>query len=84
VLLVEQIAARLTDHLDLLTTGSRTAPPRHQTLRATLDWSYDLLTDEERLLFRRLAVFAGSFPFEAVEEVCGPLPLPVLAGVRRD
>ncbi len=77
-LAVEQIAARLSDRLNLLTAASRSAPPRHRTLRATLDWSYDLLTDVERLLLRRLAVFAGSFPFEAVEAVCGPLALPVL------
>jgi predicted ATPase len=65
-----QIAARLADSLDVLSAGSRTALTRQQTLRATIDWSHDLLTGEERVLFRRLAVFAGSFTLEAAEEVC--------------
>ena len=59
VLSVEQIAARLDDRFRLLTGGSRTAPARQQTLRATLDWSHALLAEPERVLFRRLAVFAG-------------------------
>jgi predicted ATPase/DNA-binding SARP family transcriptional activator len=67
---VEQIAARLDDRFRLLTGGSRTAMPRHQTLRATMDWSYDLLSDAERALLRRLSVFAGGFTLEAVEHVC--------------
>ncbi|MBI4758573.1 MAG: hypothetical protein HY783_06185 [Chloroflexi bacterium] len=67
---VQQIAARLDDRFNLLTVGSRTALPRHQTLRATLDWSYDLLTDAERVLFHRLSVFAGGFTLQAVEAVC--------------
>jgi predicted ATPase/DNA-binding CsgD family transcriptional regulator len=67
---VEDIAARLDDRFRLLTTGSRTAPPRHQTLQATLDWSYDLLSESERDLFHRLAVFAGGFTLEAAEAVC--------------
>ena len=70
VLSVEEIAARLDDRFSLLTAGSRTAVPRHQTLRATLDWSHDLLTEAERVLFRRLAVFAGGFTLEAAESVC--------------
>lgn len=70
VLSVEEIAARLDDRFSLLTAGSRTAVPRHQTLRATLDWSHDLLTEAERILFRRLAVFAGGFTLEAAESVC--------------
>jgi predicted ATPase/DNA-binding SARP family transcriptional activator len=65
-----QIAARLGDSLDMLSAGSRTALNRQQTLRATFDWSHDLLTGEERVLFRRLAVFAGGFTLEAAEEVC--------------
>ena len=66
----DEIAARLGDRFNLLTGGSRTALPRHQTLRATMDWSYDLLTGAERTLFNRLAVFAGSFSLESVEAVC--------------
>jgi predicted ATPase len=67
---LEQIAARLGDSLELLRAGRRTALTRQQTLRATIDWSHDLLTGEERVLFRRLAVFAGGFTLEAAEEVC--------------
>ncbi|MCI0645594.1 MAG: tetratricopeptide repeat protein, partial [Chloroflexi bacterium] len=67
VLAVEQLAARLDDALRLLTGGSRTALPRHQTLRAALDWSYDLLSGPERALFRRLSVFAGGWALEAAE-----------------
>ena len=70
VLPIEQIARRLDDDLRLLVGGGRTAPPRHQTLRATLDWSYGLLDSSERILFRRLAVFAGRFTLDAVEAVC--------------
>jgi non-specific serine/threonine protein kinase len=70
VLSVDEIAARLDDRFSLLTAGSRTAIPRHQTLRATLDWSHDLLTEPERVLFRRLAVFAGGFTLEAAESIC--------------
>lgn len=69
VLGVEQIAARLDDHLGLLTGGSRTAPSRHQTVRAAIDWSYEFLTDPERRLFDRLSVFAGSLSLEAAEAV---------------
>jgi non-specific serine/threonine protein kinase len=68
-LTVEQLAERLTDRFQLLTRGSRTALPRQQTLRASLDWSYDLL-DDEQVLFRRLSVFAGGFDLEAAEAVC--------------
>lgn len=70
VLSVEQIAARLDDAHRLLTGGRRTALPRQQTLRATMDWSYSLLSEQERLLFRRLSVFAGGFTLEAAEAVC--------------
>jgi predicted ATPase/DNA-binding winged helix-turn-helix (wHTH) protein len=66
---VEGIAARLGDRFRLLTGGRRTALPRHQTLRATLDWSYDLLTEPERITLRRLAVFAGGFSLEAATAV---------------
>ncbi len=68
---VEQILARLDDRFRLLTTGSRTALPRHQTLRALIDWNYDLLDDRERVLLRRLSVFAGGWTLEAAEAVCG-------------
>ncbi|MBI4785855.1 MAG: AAA family ATPase, partial [Chloroflexi bacterium] len=67
---VEQIAARLNDRFRLLTLGSRTAPPRHQTLRAVIDWSYGLLSSAEKILFRRLAIFAGGWTLEAAEAVC--------------
>jgi predicted ATPase/class 3 adenylate cyclase len=66
---VEQIAARVNDRFRLLTTGDRTAQPRQQTLRAMIDWSYDLLTEKERTLLRRLAVFAGGWTLEAAERV---------------
>lgn len=68
---VEEIAARLDDSFRLLTGGSRTAQPRQQTLRAAMDWSYELLSEPEQLLLQRLAVFAGSFSLNAVEAVCG-------------
>ena len=70
VLSVQQLADRLDDRFRLLTGGSRTAPARQQTLRATLDWSHALLAEPERVLFRRLAVFAGGFELEAAEAVC--------------
>jgi len=67
---VEQISARLDDRFRLLTGGARTALPRQQTLRALIDWSYDILTENERLLLRRLSAFAGGWTLEAAEEVC--------------
>jgi predicted ATPase/DNA-binding SARP family transcriptional activator len=70
VLAVEQILKRLDDRFNLLKGGLRTALPRHQTLRATIDWSYDLLSEEERVLFKRLAVFAGGWTLDAAENVC--------------
>jgi len=70
VLSVDEIALRLDDRFSLLTAGSRTAIPRHQTLQATIDWSFELLTVPEQSLFRRLSVFAGGFTLEAAEEVC--------------
>ena len=65
-----QILERLSQRLDLLESG-RDADPRQQTLRATIDWSHDLLSDEEQRLFRSLAVFAGGCTLDAAEEVCG-------------
>jgi predicted ATPase/class 3 adenylate cyclase len=67
---VEQIAKRLDDRFRLLTGGSRTSLERHQTLRATIDWSYNLLTEEEKKLFRSLSVFSGGWILEAAESVC--------------
>jgi len=66
----EQIAKRLDDRFKLLTGGSRTALPRQQTLRALIDWSYDLLGEDERALLRRLSVFSGGWTFEAAETIC--------------
>jgi non-specific serine/threonine protein kinase len=70
LLAVEQILGRLDDSIRLLTGGSRAGPSRHQTLRATLDWSHDLLTGPERTGFRRLAAFSGGFDLAAAEAVC--------------
>lgn len=65
-----EVALRLDDRFALLTKGSRGGPARHQTLRAALDWSYDLLSERERVLLARLSVFAGRFFLEAAEAVC--------------
>jgi predicted ATPase/DNA-binding SARP family transcriptional activator len=70
VLTVEQILTRLEDRFNLLTSGTRTALPRQQTLWATIEWSYSLLTEKERILFRRLAVFTGGWILEAAEKIC--------------
>ena len=67
---VAQLAERLDDRFRLLTAGSRTAVPRHQTLRAAIDWSWDLLSDAERVLLRRLSIFTGGATLEAVQQVC--------------
>jgi predicted ATPase/DNA-binding SARP family transcriptional activator len=69
VLSIGQLAERLDDIFTVLVGGSRTAPARHQTLRATLDWSHDLLDDDERAVFRRLAVFSGGFTLTAAGQV---------------
>ncbi|HEY4465540.1 MAG TPA: BTAD domain-containing putative transcriptional regulator [Streptosporangiaceae bacterium] len=82
-----QLAERLGDRFRLLTGGSRAAMPRHQTLRAVVDWSWDLLSEPERVLARRLAVFPGGTTLNIAERVCGggSLPaeevLPALAGL---
>ena len=68
---LQQVAERLNDRFSLLTAGRRTALPRHQTLRATLDWSYELLPDAERTLLQRLAIFVGGFTLEAATAVMG-------------
>ncbi len=67
---VSEIAARLDDRFRLLVGGSRTAPARQQTLGGALDWSFDLLTADERLLFAKLAVFSGGFDLAAVSALC--------------
>ncbi len=67
VLKTTEIAARLADRFSLLTGGSRTALPRHQTLRGAIDWSYELLSEPERVLLRRLSIFAGGWTLAAVE-----------------
>ena len=66
----EQVTARLDNRFRLLTGGSRTALPRHQTLRALIDWSHDLLSEAERTLLQRLSVFAGGWSLEAAEAIC--------------
>ncbi|MEO6695198.1 MAG: tetratricopeptide repeat protein [Ignavibacteria bacterium] len=70
VLSLENICKKLSDRFRLLTGGKRTALPRQQTLRALIDWSYDLLSDKEKILWRRLSVFAGAWTLDAAEEVC--------------
>jgi predicted ATPase len=77
VLTPEQIAARLDDRFRLLVGGGRTAPPRQQTLRATMEWSYDLLSEPARMLFDRLSVFTGGWTLDAAEAVCGSHSLAV-------
>jgi non-specific serine/threonine protein kinase len=78
---VEQIAARLDSRLRLLTSGSRSSLPHQQTLRTSMDWSYELLAAPERLLLGRLAVFAGGWAIEAAEAVCaGAADTPARAG----
>ncbi len=72
---VEQIAARLGDRFQLLASGDRTAPLRQQTLRAAVDWSYELLTGPEQLLLRRLSVFSG-WNLEMAEQVCADEAIP--------
>lgn len=73
---IEQIAARLDDRFRLLTGGSRNSLPHHKTLRALIDWSYDMLSDAERILLCRLAVFTGGWSLDSAEAVCGDLLYP--------
>ncbi|MEU6251001.1 AfsR/SARP family transcriptional regulator, partial [Glycomyces sp. NPDC047010] len=72
---LRQLADRLDDRFHLLTGGSRTALPRHKTLRAVIDWSWDLLDDDEKLVLRRLSVFASGAGVEAAERVCAGGPV---------
>ncbi|WP_407704189.1 ATP-binding protein, partial [Streptomyces phyllanthi] len=76
-----QIAERLDDRFRLLTSGSRTVLPRQQTLRAVVDWSWDLLDEDERDVLRRLSVFAGGCDLAAAEAVCGPAALEALGSL---
>ena len=69
---LDQLVERLNDRFHLLVGGSRTAPPRHQTLEATIAWSHDLLDADDRAVLRRLSVFAGSFSLEAAERSARP------------
>jgi predicted ATPase/class 3 adenylate cyclase len=71
----ESISNRLSDQFSLLSAGVRNAPPHQLTLRATIDWSNDLLTEDEKVLFHRLSVFTGDFDLEDAEMVCGYDPL---------
>ena len=75
-LTVATVAERLDDRFRLLTRGARTAPPRQQTLRAVVDWSYELLFEDERRLFARLSVFVGGCELTAVEAVCADERVP--------
>ncbi|WP_424860693.1 ATP-binding protein [Streptomyces sp. MMS24-I29] len=76
VLSTEQVLQRLDDRFRLLTGSSRSALPRHQTLRTAIGWSHELCTPQQRLLWARLSVFAGQFDLEAVEYICGGTGLP--------
>ena len=71
VLNPELIVSKLDDRFRLLTGGSRTALERHKTLQATIDWSYDLLSEKEKKVFHQLSVFVNGFDFEAFEHICG-------------
>ncbi|MEU6226767.1 BTAD domain-containing putative transcriptional regulator [Streptomyces sp. NPDC047042] len=81
MLTLRQIADRLDDRFRLLTSGSRTVLPRQQTLRAVVDWSWDLLDADERDVLRRLSVFAGGCDLAAAEAVCGPFALETLGSL---
>lgn len=78
---VAQIALRLDDRFRLLSEGSRTALPHQQTLQATMDWSFNLLSEQEQALLRRLSVFSGGFTLEAAESVCADVPASHRRGV---
>jgi non-specific serine/threonine protein kinase len=76
MLTVQEIRERLDQRFDLVTQGTTSVIPRHRTLRATMDWSYDLLADSERLLWKRVAIFVGGFSAAAAEAVCADESLP--------
>ena len=71
VLSPKQLAQKLDERFRVLTGGDRSALPRHQTMRALIDWSYNLLSEQERALFAKLAIFAGGFTLESANAVCG-------------
>jgi predicted ATPase len=73
---VRGLAARLDDRFRLLSGGWRSAPPRHRTLRATLDWSYEILSENERVVLRRLAIFAGGFTLDDAAELAADAAIP--------
>ncbi|WP_084727633.1 LuxR C-terminal-related transcriptional regulator [Rhodococcoides yunnanense] len=84
VLSIDQLSARLDRRLDLLTEGNRTGPTRHRSLQATMDWSYELCTREQQLLWARTSVFVGAFDLDMAEQVCagrGISPHGILDGV---
>ena len=76
IMSLEELSSRLSESFRVLTGGSRTSLPRQQTLQATIDWSYDLLTEDEKRLFHRLAVFNGGWTISAAEEICSDDQLP--------
>lgn len=79
----QALLVRLNNRLNALTSTIRDLPPRQQTLRGTIDWSYNLLNDDEKLLFARLSVFRGGWSLEAIEIICGPgLPIDPLEGIE--
>ena len=80
----EQIAQHLDDRFQLLTRGSRTALPRHQTLQAAMDWSYNLLFPSEQILFRRSSVFVGGWTLEAAESVCSDKEMSAKDALKAD
>lgn len=82
-LTVDQVTDRLEDRFALLTGGSRAARPRQRTLRALIDWSYELCTPAERLLWNRLSVFAGGFGLDAAEGVCADAADAMVEGISR-
>jgi non-specific serine/threonine protein kinase len=83
VISASEIRERLNDCFNLLTLGSRGSVPRHQTLRAAVDWSHDLLEPDERILFRRISIFTGGFELEALERVCARRELNALTMIDR-
>src|SRR5262249_61603989 len=79
----DEVAARLGEQLDLLTHGGRGRPDRQQTMRATLDWSHQLLGPDEQIVFRRLSIFAGGFTLDAAEQVVERGPTRAASGSAR-